>query len=173
MKEIWKDVVGYEGLYVVSTLGNVLGTKRNIILKQSTNRKGYRQVVLSKHGEQKTMSVHRLVAEAFILNVNNKPQVNHIDGDKRNNRVTNLEWATNSENQLHAWSNGLQKDVSGSNNPKARKVNQYDVHGNYIKTWDCIKDICEELKRNRCSIHRCLNGERKTSAGYIWKYASK
>jgi len=173
MIEVWKDVVGYEGLYIVSNFGNVLGIKSNVTLKPSLNHKGYEQVVLSKQGKQKTVRVHRLVAQAFIPNLENKPQVNHIDCNKQNNCVTNLEWVTNSENQLHAWSNGLQKDVTGYNNPKARKINQYDTNGNYIKTWSCIKDICNELYINRSSIHRCLNGSYKTSHGYIWEYANK
>lgn len=173
MEEMWKDVIGYEGLYMVSNLGKILSIKRNVILKSSINHKGYCYVVLSKHSKQKCVRIHRLVAEAFIPNLENKSQVNHIDCNKQNNCVTNLEWVTNSENQLHAWSNGLQKDVTGYNNPKARKINQYNMNGDYIKTWLCIKDICDELYVHRSSIHRCLNGKYKTSHGYIWKYANK
>lgn len=173
MEEIWKNVVGYEGLYMVSNFGEIISIKRNVVLKPSINHKGYCHVVLSKQGGRKTLRVHRLVAQAFIPNLENKPQVNHIDCDKQNNSVINLEWVTNGENQLHAWSNGLQKDVTGHNNPKARKINQYDINGNHIKTWKCIKDICDELHVHRTSIHRCLNGKYKTSCGYIWKYANK
>lgn len=106
MQEIWESINGYEGLYDVSNLGRVRSLKRattrGIVLKQ-TMKHGYMHVCLSKENKPSTKSVHRLVAEAFIANPMNKPVVNHIDGDKTNNAVSNLEWATHSENELHSF----------------------------------------------------------------------
>lgn len=97
MKEIWKPVLGYEDRYEVSNLGNVASLKfargsNRRILKQSTNTWGYSQVTLSKDKKKKNVVIHRLVAEAFIENPQNLPQVNHIDENKHNNRADNLEW---------------------------------------------------------------------------------
>jgi predicted DNA binding CopG/RHH family protein len=132
--EQWKDVVGYEEYYMVSNLGNVKskdrivknsrgGTTRLIpstLLKQ-VNYMGYNCVCFCVAGKikQKTVKVHRMVAEAFVLNSNNKPCVNHIDGNKLNNRFNNLEWVTYSENSKHALFTGLRK---AENNPKSRIV---------------------------------------------------
>lgn len=106
MQEIWESVNGYEGLYEVSNLGRVRSLKRattsGVVLKQ-TVKHGYMHVCLSKEGKPSTKSVHRLVAEAFIANPMDKPVVNHLDGDKTNNAVSNLEWATYSENELHSY----------------------------------------------------------------------
>lgn len=114
MKEIWKDIKGYEGYYSVSNLGRVksLGRYRRegvdrvwksnkIILKWGKNRKGYCHIVLCKEGKRRDVMVHRLVAGAFIPNFENKSQVNHKDGNTQNNEVTNLEWATGCENLKH------------------------------------------------------------------------
>ena len=103
---MWKSVRGYEGLYEVSNLGRVRSLKRattsGVVLKQAMKR-GYMHVCLSKENRPSTKSVHRLVAEAFIANPMDKPVVNHLDGDKTNNAVSNLEWATYSENELHSY----------------------------------------------------------------------
>lgn len=104
MPEEWRPVVGYEGLYEVSNLGRVKSLKRARvhIMTGTVNRDGYRLVLLSDGHKTLGKSVHRLVAQAFIPNPHNYTVVNHIDGDKLNNNVKNLEWCTHSENTLHS-----------------------------------------------------------------------
>ena len=107
MKEIWKDIEGYEGLYRISNLGCVYSVKRDIYMSQRTDRRGYMIVNLCKHNEKKTFRIHRLVANAFLLNTHNKPEINHIDGNKKNNCIDYLEWVTAKENTQHAIKTGL------------------------------------------------------------------
>lgn len=128
MREIWKDVQGYEGQYQVSNLGRVKSIKRKLangrtvtekILNSSSKKKtqdGYLMVALAG----KTFRVNRLVATAFIPNPDNKTVVNHIDGNKENNKADNLEWATISENMLHAYRCGLKKAMIGEENPNSK-----------------------------------------------------
>jgi hypothetical protein len=119
--EVWKDIKGYEGLYQVSSLGKVKSLERliwngytnhkrkEIMLSLCKCNKGYIVIRLSKNNVQSTYKVHRLVAKAFIKDIKLKPQINHINGIKDDNRVDNLEWCTNSENQSHAVLTGLKK----------------------------------------------------------------
>lgn len=124
--EVWKDISGYEGYYQISNFGQIRSVPRYIthktkgggfvnqyfkgkILKPTTTRNGYKMIVLSKDGKFKYQTIHRLVATAFIPNPENKPTVNHKDGDKSNNHVDNLEWCTSSENNSHAYRIGLKK----------------------------------------------------------------
>lgn len=106
-EERWRWVDGYEGLYMVSDHGRVLSTPKKTahgrILKQRENWAGYMGVCLCRNGEKKSKSVHRLVAKAFVENKDNKPEVNHLNGDRADNRASNLEWATRSENERHAY----------------------------------------------------------------------
>lgn len=113
--EIWRDVVGYENLYKVSTFANVLSYQRGEpkLLKHSPHQKGYHLVYLHKDHDRTCFGVHVLVAQAFIPNPFNKPEVNHIDGNKDNNTVWNLEWNTYSENNFHAFKTGLNKSHAG------------------------------------------------------------
>lgn len=104
----WKPVVGYEGLYEVSEKGQIKNLKTQHVLTPR-NSTGYSMVALFKNGERRDLKIHRLVACSFLENPQNKPQVNHKDGNKLNNNLENLEWCTNSENQKHAYQTGLRK----------------------------------------------------------------
>ncbi len=194
MKEIWKDIEGYEGLYEISNLGNVKslartwnfrdygnGKKQVIkskekILKTSISNSGYVLVGLSKNNKNSLKAVHRLVAKAFITNPTNKPQVNHIDGNKLNNRVDNLEWCTNRENQIYAWRNGLQnaywKGKFGKDHIQSKKVKQYDKNRKLIKVWDSVSEASIALNIGKTSISRCClhYKYRHTAGGFIWEY---
>ena len=119
--EEWQDIIGYECIYKISNLGNIESYDR--VLKNHNgsylfrsrkinsfiSKLGYAKVHLSLNGKHKEFSVHRLIAKAFIPNLENKPEVNHIDGNKLNNSISNLEWCTRSENLQHAWDNNLRK----------------------------------------------------------------
>lgn len=118
MKEEWRDIKEYKGYYQVSNLGRVKSLCRNIIMCQVCKPKGYKYVQLQVNGKCLTIGVHRLVAMAFIPNPNNKPQVDHIDGNPSNNVVTNLRWATQVENMNNPITKErMSKALSGENNP--------------------------------------------------------
>ena len=182
IEEAWKDILGYERLYQVSNLGRVKSLdrivqtnnrfsdmnslKRGKFLKPKIKENGYCLVVLSKDGKRKNLLVHRLVAEAFIPNPENKPQVNHKNGIKTDNRIENLEWNSVSENQKHAIKNKLYKHYT-------KEVDQYDLQGNYIRTWDSVKSIEKEMSISPSTIWRCCTNRYKKGNGFIWKYHSK
>lgn len=112
MKEVWKDIDGYEGLYQVSNLGRIRSLykrRKDVEFLKFTDCHGYKIVGLCKNKKQMSFRVHRIVASAFLPNPNNNPQVNHINGDKTDNRAVNLEWCTQSANMRHAYENGLEK----------------------------------------------------------------
>ena len=167
--EIWKDIPGYEGVYQVSNLGNVKSLPRMV-----SNGKGYLCIELKdKNGKYHFCGVHRLVAVAFIENPDNKPQINHIDGNKKNNIVENLEWCTNGENQVHAYKMGLNR-VTGRAGKKKRPVLQIDPKtGNVVKEYPSVAEAGRAMGcKNPCNIGGvCRNAYgRKTIAGYYWRY---
>ena len=165
-KEYWKPVVGYEGHYQVSNFGRVKSIKfgKEIMLKQHINIKGgYYYVCLLKNGKHKNYYVHRLVAQAFIPNPNNLPQVNHKDENKTNNNVDNLEWCTNEYNHNYGTIN---ERISQS---QSKPVLQYDLNGNFIKEWKSVNE-CGRNGFNQGDICKCCNGKRKTAKGFIWRY---
>lgn len=167
-KEVWKDVVGYEGHYLVSSYGTVRSLKNRLgsgLMKLSQDMHGYYNICLYKFGKKLTTKAHILVAKAFIPNPENKPHVNHKDLNKSNSHYTNLEWVTPLENNQHA-------NEHGRFNSFKRKVYQYDLDGNFIKEWGCLRDIERELGFFTSVISNvCLgNCETSESCGFCWSY---
>lgn len=167
-REEWKDVVGYEGLYKVSSFGRIISIRNNKIKSQRLNTSRYWVVDLYKNNQQKTKSVHRLVAEAFIPNPDNKPCVNHIKPVTYNccdNTVENLEWCTFKENTKHAWKIGrINKNI------KSKKIIQYDLHGNFIREWESEQEASRRTKTNQGNISNCCKKLINKANGYIWRY---
>ena len=175
MEEIWKDVVGYEGLYQVSNMGNVkslnwrgLGVEKNLYLKK--HNKGYLKVELASDGKRKSYTVHMLVAIAFIPNPLCYSQINHIDENKANNCVSNLEWCTPSENNLKYHKNHPNQKRKGKR--KGNRVQQISLDGELIREWDNARQVFTETWMSDWSISECCRGNRKTAYGYKWQYAS-
>lgn len=158
-EELWKPIAGYPN-YKVSNRGRVMNLKTGSVLKNIIDTYGYAKVGLCKGNEKlKQIKVHRLVATAFIPNPDNLPQVNHIDEDKRNNDVSNLEWCTASQNQRH------------SIHQRSCKINQLTLDGELVNTWDSSEQIKRELGYSKGNIISCCKGKRKTAHGYKWEYA--
>jgi hypothetical protein len=178
--EIFKDIEGYEGLYQVSNYGNIksLGNgnannpnwNKERILKYSKNTNKYCSIVLSKNGVSKTKTIHRLVAKAFLLNPQNKSQINHIDCNKENNTISNLEWCTSSENNFHRYANGLHFQLKGKDNKLSTAVIQYDLDGNFIKEWESQNEVRRQLGFKQGQISECCHNKRVTANGYKWKF---
>lgn len=162
MGEVWKDIKGYEGLYQVSNLGRVksLWYKRERILKPSKDRQGYLKVNLCRNNIRITYKVHRLVAEVFIPNPENKPQVNHINEIKNDNRMENLEWTTSKENINH-----------GTRNQQVSKpVNQYDLQWNLVAIYESLNEASRQTGVNQGNISAVCLGRYKTAGGFRWRY---
>lgn len=174
MIEIWKDIVGFEGKYMVSNLGNVKSlsyrkTGGEHLLKPRINRGGYLQVNLYKDGLKKNYRIHRLVCQAFLDDYSEDLVVNHIDGCKTNNSLDNLEMATTLENNIHAYSNGL--------NPhkKAVEVISFAPRGNVlkfpqVKVFNSQKEAAEFLETNIRNVNKCVRGINKTCKGHLVEY---
>ena len=166
---IWKDVEGFEGLYKVSNEGVVISTPRNgakgKVMKQYDMKRGYRQYDLRKNGKRHHAYVHRLIAIHFIANPENKPFVNHIDGNKLNNNIENLEWVTSKENMQHAAKIGLIK--SGENHPDAkltdqevREIRDLYKHKIYLQ-WE----LSEIYGVNRSTMNWIVHNKHRKAAG--------
>lgn len=187
MSEIWKDVIGYEGRYMVSNLGRIKSLKR--IVKRSHNRLlpvkerilipsvctgDYREVKL----ENKKHRVHRLVAKAFIVNKSNKPFINHKNGITSDNKASNLEWCTQSENMRHAVDVlgariGIRKD--GMPSPLKTAIKMYDNSGKFIKEYTSQTDAAIDLKCDVRNINNVLRGQSHscTKHKYSFKYKNQ
>lgn len=183
MNEIWRDIPNFEGLYQVSNLGRVkalekyvnAGIKNNSevkrkgrILKQY-NKGGYLEVSLMKNNKRHYFKVHRLVATAFIPNFCNLPQVNHIDENKLNNNVDNLEWCTSKYNCNYGKRNNL---IAQNSSFKPIKINQYDLDNNLLNTFDSISSASRYYGCKPITIRRYCSNITKCK-DYIWRYADK
>jgi hypothetical protein len=162
--EIWKQVVlenvdTKDKEYFVSNLGRFKNSSGIIMDNYKVNDNGYIRVYIYN----KTFALHRLIALAFIENNENKEQVNHIDGNKLNNSVVNLEWVTNQENQIHKFKIGLANNFT-------RKITQFDLEMNKIKDFNSIAEASKELDIGKSSISKVLKEKQKSSKGFIFKY---
>lgn len=187
--EMWKDINGYEGYYQISNEGNVRSLDRfdgvhdrqGTIIKPSLKQNGYLQVGLRKHSTRKWIGIHRLVAIHFIENPDNKPQVNHIDGNKQNNNVENLEWVTAKENQNHATRMGFRNNMPkgekhpnygkrGEKSRSAKPVIRKDPKTGETKLYKA-KILAKDDGFDVTSISKCCHGKLKTHKGYEWYFA--
>ena len=162
MDEIWRDIEGYEGLYQISNKGRVKSLKwgKERILKPGITGSGYLKVLLCKNRMIKHIKIHRLVANAFIPNPENKPQVNHKDENKFNNSVNNLEWSTAKENN----------NFGTRNERISRKILQYSKSGDFIREWTGAHEVERVLGIDNSHIIACCKGKLKSSGGFVWKY---
>lgn len=164
MKEIWKDIKDYEGLYQVSNLGRVKRVATGKVLKGYKDTCGYLLVALSKNNIRSSKKIHRLVAQAFLPNPENKPQVNHIDEIKTNNIVDNLEWMTAKENTNH-----------GTRNERSSRKQSIPIIATNIKTGEFREfygscECARQLGLNQSHITNVLKGRRNQTGGYTFKY---
>ena len=181
--EEWKTIIGFEN-YEVSNLGRVRAlnfkkTGKVHLMSISRNRYGYAQVTLYNKGSH-CLSVHRLVARAFIPNPDDLPEVDHINRIRDDCRVENLRWVTKGENQKnrtikyshkgYAWTDEQRQKLSKS---LKIPVAQYDFHHNFIRVWDSVTDAEREGGFNASAINKCCKGKTRTSSGFIWEYVKK
>lgn len=177
--EIYKDVKGFEGLYKVSNYGNIKSLERKEICKnilrirgerilKPSLRRGYLFVTLSKNGQKKGVNIHKIVADHFLENIFNYPQIDHIDGDKENNNVENLRWVTAKQNSNNK--NSPNTFLGKKINKGGKIVLQFDLDDNLINEWVTTMEIQRVLGYQRGNISNCCNGLVKTAYGFKWKY---
>lgn len=165
--EIWKDCYGYEGLYQVSNMGRMWSIKSQRTFIGCPSVKGYMKTTLrGKNGKVKTELVHRLVLLTFAGPSEDpeRTQVNHIDENKANNRLDNLEWVTAKENCNH----GTRSQRVGEQHRKV--ISQYTMDGKWIATYCSITEATAQTSINHGNISACARGERRSAGGYTWRY---
>ena len=186
MTEEWRDIAGYEGKYMVSNTGkvkslNYSNTGKEGILEAHANEKGYLRVMLCKDGKKKVYRVHRLVAQAFIPNPDNLPQVNHIDENKENNCMDNLEWVTCSENINHGTRNQRvveklkgrklsEESVKKVAEKLSKPVFSVDKVTGEIKNFPSAIEASRQTGIDKGNITRCCQGKLKSAKGFYWHY---
>lgn len=167
-----KDIIGYEGLYRVSDEGYIICCEKRVgktsrVVNEQLLRvqvgNGYARIELSKNDIKFRTSVHRVVAQTFLEAVPGKDFVNHKDGNKLNNHVSNLEWVTRSENEQHALEIGLR--------PKAKKVLQFSLNGVLIREWVSTNSVQKELGFGAGNIHKCCNDVISKAYKFKWSWA--
>lgn len=160
-KEQWKDIEGYEGLYQVSTWGNVRNVKRGKMLKPCKHKLGYLSVMLYKHNKPKRYNIHRLVAIAFLEKPDEYNLVNHIDEDKTNNRVSNLEWCSPEYNMSYGTIHKRLSEKRGHDARKKQPVAQIKNDGTVVNTFDSITQAAKETGQSKAFISMSCNRKDK------------
>ena len=187
--EIFAPIIGYHGVYEISNLGRIKTLEReceytnkngkvvNYILPEKilipgVHTNGYLKISLYKNAKEERFFVHRLVAIHFILNPENKPEVNHKDGDRKNCKLSNLEWATRSENKIHSFTVLGRKNIGlkGKDNVSSKAVLQYDLNGNLLNEFESSGEARRKLKLASNHISDCCTGKLNNAYGFIWKY---
>ena len=166
--ETWKNLEGYEGYYKVSSEGRVSGWRGNVLKPQARSH-GYLSVWLYKDGEKKQFSVHRLVAQTFIPNPDNLPEVNHLDEDKTNNKVSNLQWCDRCYNVNYGTAQ-QRRSLKTRNNSHSKPVAMYTKDGELIKVFPSLGEATRSGFAGGNVLH-CIQGKYSHAYGYIWKYA--
>ncbi len=166
---MWKNIKGYGGIYQVSDEGevrslNYRNTGRVQVLKPNKNNCGYLLVTLYKNGKRKSFSVHRLVAEAFLPNPDNLPEINHKDENKANNCASNLEWCDRKYNAN--FGTGIERSAKNHLKP----VKQFDLRGNFIQDFPSIIEVQRKLGYNQSYISAACSGRFNQAYGYRWNY---
>lgn len=184
--EVWKDVVGYEGLYQVSNYGKIRSVDRLVahnnggeqFIKgknkkiQIRDKDGYGQVNLYKDGKYKTLKVHRIVAEAFLGKCDENLQINHKDWDRKNNKIENLEWCTAKYNVEHRRSPLVVNRAKRWYGPiRERKIVQKQIDGEIKKYYPSAASAAKENGFDSSSITKAARKKMRTYKGYIWEYA--
>ena len=167
MKGQFRDYTGYE----IYDDGRVYSKTRKKFMTFKVMKDGYVRMELFKDHKPKIFNVHRMVAEIFIPNPENKPFVNHIDGNKRNNCVSNLEWCTQKENIAHAFRTGLSKVQPKNTGPLCKKVIQYDSEHNFIREFPSVIEITRSLGFQRCAIGKAIK-TKKLYKNYYWEFST-
>ena len=178
MSEVWKDISGYEGKYQVSNTGKVrsLDYHRQGIIKELAlkNSRGYLVVGLMKNAKKTFYSVHCLVANAFIPNPLDLPQVNHIDADKMNNQAENLEWVTAQDNAVHAIKHGCFdssiKKLKMANELRSKAVVAINILNGSRHNFTSLREMARVLGIDRKQILMCLNGKYTKAKGFRFEY---
>lgn len=185
MQEIWKDIEGFEGLYQVSNLGRVKALKRSFvignggivkheenILKERKYKSGYCYVGLYKNGKEKKFKIHRLVAQAFIPNPENKPEIDHVNTVRDDNRVENLRWCTRKENFANPITHERRKiNIEILHSLKYKPVLQYSKEGILVARYDSATHAARLNGFSQQNISHCCLGKRKSASGFIWCFA--
>lgn len=168
--ERWKKVKGFEERYLVSDKGRFFSVHFQRIFKGNLRKDGYLSVCFHYGNKREQTLAHRVVANHFIENIENKPQVNHINGDKSDNRKENLEWVTAKENMIHAVDIGLYSQMTKD---KEYPIGMYSMEGEFIRKFKSLSEASRVIGKPKGNVGECANGNRKTAYGFKWRYLNE
>lgn len=166
VRDNMKDIEGYEGRYAITEDGQVWSYYSKSFIYQRTNNEGYKLVRLRKNGQQKLYSVHQLVARTFIPNPNEYTEINHIDENKANNTISNLEWCTHQQNMLSGSCRERFTEKQKKTHPNRRAVLCVETQ----KIYSSMKEAQRETGIDNAAISKCCNHKRETAGGFHWKF---